>query len=136
MAVLLLVLAVLAVSYASSLRAYLQQRSHIDSLQQEIEETTAEIERLEREEERWKDPAYLTYQARILGFVEPGETPFVAIGEDGNPLGVEELPDPAEVPVAEQPAWYDDLWESAKVAGDPPTRAPAPPAREIEDEAR
>lgn len=133
MAVLVLVLAVLAVSYASSLRAYLQQRAHIDSLEQEIEQTTAEIDALEREKERWQDPEYVAQQARVrFGYVEPGETPFVVVDEDGNPLGGTELPDPADVPDDQEPAWYDVLWQSAGVAGDPPTKVPPPPATRIE----
>lgn len=135
MAVLVLVLAVLAVSYASSLRAYLQQRSHIDALEQRIETTTGEIEDLEREKDRWEDPAYVAQQARIrFGYVEPGETPFVVLDEDGKPIGGGELTDPEDVGSHEQPAWFDDLWESAKVAGNPPRKAPAPPARKIEGE--
>ena len=87
MAVLVLVLAVLAVSYASSLRAYLQQRSHIDALESQIQSTTAEIDELEREKDRWEDPAYVAQQARIrFGYVGPGETPFVVLDENGDPI--------------------------------------------------
>ena len=42
-AVLVLVLAVLTVSYASSLRAYLQQRSHIGDLKQQIAKLVTKI---------------------------------------------------------------------------------------------
>src|SRR5688500_18324178 len=56
-AVLVLVLAVLTVSYASSLRAYLQQRSHIGDLKAQIAEREASINDLEREKKRWDDPA-------------------------------------------------------------------------------
>ena len=54
---LVLVLAVLTVSYASSLRAYLQQRSHIGDLKAQIAEREASINDLEREKKRWDDPA-------------------------------------------------------------------------------
>src|SRR5690349_23258602 len=43
-AVLVLVLAVLTVSYASSLRAYLQQRAHIGELKSQIAEREASID--------------------------------------------------------------------------------------------
>ena len=46
-AVLVLVLAVLTVSYASSLRAYLQQRSHINDLKSSIAQHEANIDALE-----------------------------------------------------------------------------------------
>src|SRR6185436_7973740 len=52
-AVLVLVLAVLTVSYASSLRAYLQQRSHINELKVSIAQREAAIDELEDEKTRW-----------------------------------------------------------------------------------
>src|SRR3954452_10438229 len=71
-AVLVLVLAVLMVSYASSLRAYLQQRSHINDLKTSIAEREVAIDQLEQEKTRWDDPAYVEQQARErLGYVMP-----------------------------------------------------------------
>ncbi|MBA3781421.1 MAG: septum formation initiator family protein, partial [Nocardioides sp.] len=52
-AVLVLVLAVLVVSYASSMRAYLQQREHISDLKSAIAERETSINELEREKRRW-----------------------------------------------------------------------------------
>jgi len=132
-AILVLVLAVLAVSYASSLRAYLQQRGEIEDLQTQIDERNSAIEELEQEKERWEDPAYVAQQARArFGYVEPGETPFVVLGENGDPLSSSELDDPAEIGSAEKRTWYDEMWESVEVAGDPPTRIPPPPAKRID----
>ena len=86
-AILVLVLAVLAVSYASSMRAYLQQRSHIDDLKAQIAQREADIDELEREKRRWHDPAYVEAQARDrFGYVMPGETSYVVLDEDGEPL--------------------------------------------------
>ena len=86
-AILVLVLAVLTVSYASSLRAYLQQRAHIGDLKAQIAEREAEHRRLEREKQRWQDPAYVEAQARErFGYVMPGETSYVVLDEDGEPL--------------------------------------------------
>ena len=45
----MLVLAVLTVSYASSLKAYLQQRQHIAELKAQIAQSEADIDVLERE---------------------------------------------------------------------------------------
>src|SRR5688572_6777678 len=74
-AVLVLVLAVLTVSYASSLRAYLQQRSHIGDLKAQIAERETAINALEREKQRWQDPAFVKAQARArFGYLMPGET--------------------------------------------------------------
>ena len=84
-AVLVLVLAVLTVSYASSLRAYLQQRAHIGDLKAQIVEREASIDDLEREKQRWDDPAYVKAQARArFGYLMPGEAGFEVIGADGS----------------------------------------------------
>jgi cell division protein FtsB len=127
-AILVLVLAVLAVSYASSLRAYLQQRSHIDQLQGQIATSQSNIAELQREQERWKDPAYVKQQAKArFGYVERGDTPYVVVDGDGKPLnGTSALSDPATVQHPPAPTWYSTAWESMKVAGNPPTRIPAP----------
>src|SRR5690348_984910 len=63
-AVLVLALAVLVVSYASSMRAYFEQRHHLDALQADIDESRANISALKREKARWDDPAYVRAQAR------------------------------------------------------------------------
>ncbi len=126
-AVLVLVLAVLAVSYASSLRAYLQQREQIDALQAQIEERKADIKEQQREVERWNDEAYIAQQARErFGYVKKGETPFVTV-RDGKPLDPSaDLADPSTVADPDQRAWYADAWDSVKIAGHPPTKVPAP----------
>jgi cell division protein FtsB len=132
-AILVMVLAVLAVSYASSLRAYLEQRSHIVDVKEQIAERQASIEQLQKEKERWQDPAYVSAQARErFGYVKPGETPFVVL-EDGKPLESQsELTDPDTIAPQEKRAWYDDTWDSMKLAGNPPTKAPPVPLHQID----
>jgi hypothetical protein len=117
-----LVLAVLTVSYASSLRAYMQQRSHISDLKQQIALREASIADLEREKERWQDPAFVRQQARELNFVMKGETAYVVLDSDGKPLEADTtLTDPATITKPRQPkAWWDTAWASVEVAGDPP----------------
>ena len=118
----MLVLAVLTVSYASSLRAYLQQRGHIGDLNAQIAEREASINGLEREKQRWEDPAYVRAQARArFGYLMPGETGFQVIGADGEPLESEaELNDPAEVIKAVPTPWWSRAWDSVELAGNPP----------------
>lgn len=136
MVVLVLVLAVLAVSSASYLRAYLQQRADIEAYQEQIAETQARIDELKREQSRWQDEEFVAQKARErFGYVYPGETPYVVLDGSGEPLGGSELPDPDSVVPKQDPAWYDDLWRSTKLAGNPPTQAPEPPKSHIEDEA-
>lgn len=131
-AILLIVLAVLAVSYASSLRAYLQQRQAIVEAQQRIDSAQADINELKAEKERWDDPEYQSAQARErLGYVRPGDTPFVVLS-GGKALESEsELVDPSTVAPITRPAWYDDVWESVKLAGHPP-RTTRPPLTRID----
>ncbi|HEY1135058.1 MAG TPA: septum formation initiator family protein, partial [Nocardioides sp.] len=137
-AILVLVLAVLTVSYASSLRAYLTQRAHLDDLRAQIEEKTANIEAYEREQRRWDDDAYVEQQARErLDYVNPGETSYVVIGEDGQPVGADDgLSDPVAVPDDEEvpPAWWDTAWDSVSAAGDPQEAAEEEAERQPADE--
>ena len=132
-AILVLVLAVLAVSYASSMRAYLQQRSHIQELKTLIAQREANIDDLEREKRRWHDPAYVQAQARErFGYLMPGETSYVVLGEDGQPLESRtSLTDPSTVTARTPTAWWTNEWKSVQLAGVPP-RPKAPPASEID----
>lgn len=126
--VLVLVLSLLTISYASSLKAYLQQRSQIGDLQSQIALREARIDDLQREKRRWEDPAYVRMQARELNYVMPGETSYVVLDADGKPLDEQSsLSDPATVIPAKKPtAWWDTAWESVELAGNPPKPDPAP----------
>ncbi|GGR69893.1 cell division protein FtsB [Nocardioides luteus] len=130
----IVVAAVLVISYASSLRAYLQQRHDINALQTEIAQRKDHIKQLEEQTRRWEDPAYVQQQARErFGFVMPGETAYVALDENGERIQTEpELTDPRKVGSAEKPkAWWDDAWGSVLLAGDPPEQTGDGPESEI-----
>ncbi len=131
-AVLVLVLAVLMVSYASSMRAYFEQRHHLDALQADIDGSKSNIAALKREKERWDDPAYVRAQARQrFGWVLPGEIAFQVIGEDGKPLDHDDsLTDPAVVTEAARPLWWQSAWRSVEVAGNPEDNSAVPPPAE------
>ena len=131
----IVVVAVMVISYASSLRAYIQQRHDINALQTEIAERKEHIKRLEEQTRRWEDPAYVQQQARErFGFVMPGETAYVALDENGERIQTEpELTDPGKVGSAERPkAWWDDAWGSVLLAGDPPEQTGDGPESEID----
>ncbi len=132
-AVLVLVVAVLMVSYASSMKAFLQQRAHINDLKAQIVQREANIDALEAEKQRWSDPAYIEQQARArLGYVMPGEKTYLVLDEDGNALRPQsDLDDPAEVLSTTPTPWWSDAWESVELAGHPPKPA-KPPAAEID----
>lgn len=57
---------------------YLAQRQQITALQNAVEVGTDEVAALEAERARWKDPAYITTQARErLYYVKPGEVVYL-----------------------------------------------------------
>ncbi len=131
MAVLVLVLALLAVSYASSMRAYLQQRAHIEDLKAEIAARESAIAELSREKRRWEDPAYVAQQARErFGYVRPGETPYIMLDEDGEPLEPPASLDDVTPPDPEADlTWWDREWASVEVAGQPLAEPELPATR-------
>jgi cell division protein FtsB len=118
-ALLFVVLAVLVVSFASSARAWLDQRAHIKELQSQIAADEAAVERLTEEKTRWEDPAYVEAQARQrFGWVMPGEVGYRVIDENGEPLGATaQLSDPAVAPGDGGPAWWETAWGSVEEAG-------------------
>jgi hypothetical protein len=134
MAVLIVVMAVLVVSYASSLKAYLQQRHDIDALKSQITQREAAIGKLQDQKDRWNDPAYIEQQAREhFGYVMPGQTALIALGPDGQPIKPSgRLSDPSTVGAPTKPtAWWSDVWSSDVLAGNPPTTTGTPPATKI-----
>jgi cell division protein FtsB len=139
MAVLVLVLAVLVISYASSMRAYLQQRSHISDLRAQIASSESDISALEREKGRWNDAAFVEQQARErLGWVLPGETSYQVIDRNGKPLErSSSLTDPSTVAKALPDPWWGKVYGTLQTADHPekvskpatsiaPTPSPAP----------
>jgi cell division protein FtsB len=127
MMVLVLVLSVLTISYASSLKAYFQQHSQIVDLRSRIASSESDIQRLEAERARWDDPAYVREQARArFGYLMPGQTSYVVIGEDGKPLAAQStLSDPRTSSSSTPTAWWTTEWRSVQLAGDPPSAQPA-----------
>jgi len=121
--VLVLVLSVLTISYASSLKAYVQQHQQITTLQHRIAASEASISRLQQEKDRWQDPAYVKQQARArFGYLMPGETSYVVIGQDGKPLAARAtLSDPRTRTSRTPTAWWTTEWRSVQLAGDPPS---------------
>lgn len=122
-AVLLLLMVVLVASYASTLRAWLQQREDLARAQERIATSQAEVDALSTVAQRWQDPAYVERQARErLSWVLPGEVGYRVLAEDGNTLGpVAHLDAPVrldEVPVT----WYASLWGSVEQAGKTPAQ--------------
>lgn len=130
------VLLILTISYASSLRVYFNQRQDLAATRQQIIKSQADINNLSDEISRWNDPDYVRTQARIrLGWVLPGERGYRVIGADGKPItgGTEITGGTANQP-APKKAWYSKLMGSVQAADHPrptkPNAADAPPITE------
>ncbi|SDR92566.1 Cell division protein FtsB [Friedmanniella luteola] len=123
---LVVVLLVLTISYASSLRIYFAQAHEIASTRAEIGERQQKISDLQGELGRWGDADYVRTQARQrLGWVVPGETGYQVVDADGNPLGGGAEIESSGTGIAEpQDAWWAELWGSVATADKP---APAKP---------
>lgn len=97
---------------------YLEQRQKIAALEESVQVTTEQLAELERERERWRDPAYITTQARErLYYVRPGEIIYLI----DNDLEATDLPadlapvsDQLEVREAD---WMPQLLRSLTSAG-------------------
>jgi hypothetical protein len=133
--VLAVVAAVLLVSYASSVRAWLAQRGEIALLQDQISERRAAVVSLRAEMRRWRDPAYVEAQARErFGWVMPGEKGYRVLGLDGRPLGVPLVAGDATADAGASEDWWNTVWGSVEAAGREPksaaeTRADTPATR-------
>lgn len=123
---LVVVLLVLTISYASSLRIYFAQSHEIASTRAEISERQERIADLQGQLGRWGDADYVRTQARQrLGWVVPGETGYQVVDAQGNPLGGGAEIESSGSTVAEpQDAWWAKLWGSVQAADQP---APAKP---------
>ncbi len=121
------------VSYASSMRAYLEQRHHLQTLERRTSPPRRPTSpSLEREKARWDDPAYVRTQARErFGWVLPGEIGYQVIDEDGEPLGHDDSLSEAAPAVEEdeRPLWWQAAWGERRGCGEPRAARPRRRAR-------
>jgi hypothetical protein len=123
------VLLILTISYATSLRIYFSQAHEIAASKAEIAERQQRISDLQGELARWGDEAYVRTQARErLGWVVPGETGYTVVGADGKPLGGGAQIKAEAAQEQLQDSWWSRLWGSVEAA-DQPTPV-MPPAEE------
>jgi len=124
------VLLILTISYATSLRIYFSQAHVISATKAEIAERQQRILQLQGDLARWDDEGYVRSQARErLGWVVPGETGFTVVDSEGRPLGGgAEIKAESASDEPAQDTWWSKLWGSVEAADRP---APVPdPARE------
>jgi cell division protein FtsB len=115
------VLLILTISYATSLRIYFSQAHEISTTRAEIAERQQRIRDLQGELARWDDKAYVRTQARErLGWVVPGETGYTVVGADGKPLGGgAQISAEAATQEPPQNSWLSKLWGSVEAADRP-----------------
>lgn len=121
------VLLVLTISYASSLRVYVNQRHDLAETRAKIAASEQNIERLGDEIARWNDPEYVKTQARIrFGWVMPGETGYRVVDDNGKPIvgGAEIVAEEGDG--EPKPTWYQKMWGSVEAADKPAPAEPKP----------
>lgn len=90
---------------------YLDQRQQIAALERSVEVSREDVAALERQRDRWTDPAYITTQARErLYYVRPGEVVYLV----DNDLPVERLPQ-EQAPVSDEIAQTQSDWMAGLV---------------------
>jgi cell division protein FtsB len=86
-AAVLVVLVLVVLTFAiAPLRELMSQRDKLDGVQRQAQMLQNQNDALQRRIVQLQDPAYLERLAReCLGMVEPGETAFVTVPEEGPP---------------------------------------------------
>ncbi|WP_432509417.1 FtsB family cell division protein [Kineococcus auxinigenes] len=109
---------VLAVFLLPSWQKWLEQRSEIGRLEASISQQREDLAAAQAQVARWEDDDYVVTQARSrLQYVLPGETPYLVAGGEGADAVA---PAEAAAAVAESSAaWYENIWESLRVASTP-----------------
>jgi cell division protein FtsB len=134
------VLLILTISYASSLRIYFSQAHDIAATKAEIAERQQRIVTLQGELANWQDENYIRTQARErLGWVVPGEIGYKVVDADGKPLGggAEISTDAAEPVEPAEDAWWAKLWGSVAAADEPaPVTGVAEPNKPITEKTK
>lgn len=78
-----IVLFAIAVTLAPPLQHYFTQKAQINSLQDQLADNQAMLEKAAKELELWDDPEYIASQARArLHFVFPGERQYIVVGNN------------------------------------------------------
>jgi len=106
---------------------YLGQRQKIAALENSVQVTQSQIAELERERERWDDPAYITTQARErLYYIKPGEVVYL-VDDDLDPADLPPEQQQVSDELEERPAdWMPQLLRGLTSAGLSKTAVEAP----------
>jgi cell division protein FtsB len=114
----ILAIAVASVAFALALpfKVWVAQRGHIASSQAQTREQERRVAALQRQTQRWNDPAYVEQQARLrLHYAMPGEKTYVVLGTPKSHRQHHQATAPGG-PTLTGP-WYSRLWQSVEAAG-------------------
>lgn len=131
MAILASIFVMLAVTLIPTLRSTLGQRSQINALNGHLADQREQVAALQREQQRWSDPAFVEEQARErLKFVRVGETSYTVIDAQEAPAeaGGPKIAAPAPATSANSP-WYGKLWSSVVIADTPAKASVSAPVK-------
>ncbi|SEC01766.1 FtsB family cell division protein [Microbacterium hydrocarbonoxydans] len=101
-----------------TLGTFIDQRQKIAALEQSIQVSEDQITALEKERDRWNDPAFITTQARErLYYVKPGEVVYL-IDNDLDPAALPREQEPVSDTLQEtQSDWMPQLLRTLTSAG-------------------
>lgn len=106
-AVLALLVCVMALSVAVPLRTYLSQRDELAAQETQRVELEIQVRELEQRKQELSDPAQVEAEARArLGYVRPGETPYIV------EVPQAPAPPPPRAPGDDGVPWYEEMWNS------------------------
>lgn len=126
---LIVVVLILVMSYASSLRIWIETERENAQNRASIAQSQARIDELNADLARWDDPDYVRAQARDrLGWVMPGETGYRVIGPDGQPIGTELQRPGVDAGAPVPKTWWERIFGSLQAADEPATIPGAPRA--------
>ena len=117
--VVILVVGLMALSLATPLRNYYEQRTELAQLQSTIQEQERHKAELQAELNRFENEDYLKEQARIrLGVIEPGESAYRIISPKITGAAGADAPGAGKSPSEqeyENSPWFKKLWDSVAV---------------------
>jgi cell division protein FtsB len=124
LAILGLIVLVLIVAVAPTLRVYLHQRGQISALEAQQARQRDEVATLQAQAKRWNDPAYVEAQARArLQFVRPGQKSYVVAAPPAKVATAPASGVVAGTTGTTGRSWMDGLWQSVQKAGAGPAAA-------------
>lgn len=104
---------------------YVDQRQRIAALEDAVQLSREEVAELESQRERWRDPAYITTQARErLYYVRPGEVVFLVDNDLPPELAPQEQEPVSDEVEQTRTDWMSQLVRSVTEAGLAQTVAP------------